>query len=147
MEIVSFATALTGELMERSGHQHNSHQPEQARRSIPTRERAGRKPMRSLIAAVSANRSEGFFRGDGTRRVTGQPTLPSAGRAKLRRPSKDELEAAMAGAGCLLAQDRKLQIRDALADRDVFGALGDDDLDGLIKPTRLDLLDQRSGGD
>jgi CRP/FNR family cyclic AMP-dependent transcriptional regulator len=95
--------------------------------------------MRSLIAAVSANRSAGSIGGDRVRRMNRRATLHSAGRVQLGSPSPDEIqpEAARVAAGRLLPQDRKLQIRDALADSDVFGALADDDLDGLIKQGRI----------
>ena len=82
--------------------------------------------------------SEASLGADCVRRLNGQAPLPSMGRAKLGIMSQDDIprEAASAAGCSSLAEQRKRQIRDALADSDVFGALADDELDGIIKRGR-----------
>jgi CRP/FNR family transcriptional regulator, cyclic AMP receptor protein len=91
--------------------------------------------MRSLITGVtSASRSEAFLGGHSVRRLDGQTLLHARDWTKRSSTSHDEIrpEAASAAGRGSAAEERNRQIRDALADSDVFGALADDDLDRLI---------------
>jgi CRP/FNR family cyclic AMP-dependent transcriptional regulator len=95
--------------------------------------------MRSPMAPVtSTSRLEGLIGGDSVRRPNGRAPWDSVRCARLDNVSEDDIEpeAARAGGRSLAAEDRKRQIRDALADSDVFGALTDDGLDRLIKQGR-----------
>jgi CRP/FNR family transcriptional regulator, cyclic AMP receptor protein len=97
------------------------------------------KSMRNLMAAVtSATRSVALLRGDEVLFLDRQAPLHSRGGAKLANESQDDIqpEQARVAECCSVAEERKRQIRDALADSDVFGALADDELDGLIKQGR-----------
>jgi CRP/FNR family transcriptional regulator, cyclic AMP receptor protein len=91
--------------------------------------------MHSLTAAVtSASRSEAFLGGDGVRCRNGRAPFDSVCRSNHSSASQDDVrpEAAWASGRFLGAEERRWQIRDSLADSDVFGALEDDELDRLI---------------
>jgi CRP-like cAMP-binding protein len=92
--------------------------------------------MPSLIAGVtSGSQSEAFLGGDTVHRLNGQSSpLHAIGRRKLSTASQDDVQPQVASAPgrCSVVVERKLQIRDALADSDFFGALADEDLDRLI---------------
>jgi CRP/FNR family transcriptional regulator, cyclic AMP receptor protein len=91
--------------------------------------------MPSLMAAVtSAGRFKAFPESAAARHVDGRASLPTMGRIKPEGAAQDEVSPDVARA---VADGRKQRIRDALADSDLFGALADDALDGLIRQGRL----------
>ena len=95
--------------------------------------------MRDLMAAVtSADRSKASLGGDSDRRLNGQAPFHPMCDAKRGSAAQEDIqpEAARAARWCSATEVRKRQIREALADSDVFGALADDELDGLIKQGR-----------
>jgi CRP-like cAMP-binding protein len=101
----------------------------------PENAQLGNNSMRSLTTgATSAGRTAACLRGYGVPRLNGQAPFHAIGGAELRSASEDEIRPAVASAAgpCAVAEERKRQIRDLLADSDVFGALADDDLDRLI---------------
>jgi CRP/FNR family cyclic AMP-dependent transcriptional regulator len=95
--------------------------------------------MPSLLAAVtSAGGCEALPDSARVRRANGEAASHAVVRTNLGIPSRSDFptEAAGAAAHCSAAEERRRQIRDALADSDVFGALADGDLNGLIKQGR-----------
>jgi CRP/FNR family transcriptional regulator, cyclic AMP receptor protein len=90
-----------------------------------------------MTAVTSASRSVACL-GEGIRCRNRQAHLHFTGHAELADESQGDIqpEGAMVAGCCSVAEARTGQIRDALADSDVFGALADDELDGLIKQGR-----------
>ena len=91
--------------------------------------------MRSLVAELtSASRSEALLGRDIVRHLDGQTPLHAMDWTKRSSTSHDEIrpEAPSAAGRGSAAEERNRQLRDALGNSDVFGALADDDLDRLI---------------
>ena len=89
--------------------------------------------MRSLMAPVtSAGRLEAPPGGESVCRLNPMShAMPGRGAQGEIQPGTGR-----APGRCSVAEERKRQIRDALADSDLFGALSDDDLDRLIEQGR-----------
>ena len=89
--------------------------------------------MRSLVAPVtSAGRLEAPPSGESVCRLNPMShAMPGRGAQGEIQPGTGR-----APGRCSVAEERKGQIRDALADSDLFGALSDDDLDRLIEQGR-----------
>jgi CRP/FNR family transcriptional regulator, cyclic AMP receptor protein len=84
---------------------------------------------------TSANPSEGFLGRASLPRLNGQaPLYFPRDRTDLGSAARDDLQRELAHTGgpCSAAEERNRQIRDGLAESDVFGSLADHDLDRLI---------------
>jgi CRP/FNR family cyclic AMP-dependent transcriptional regulator len=89
-------------------------------------------------ATEAPNRPDAFLGGDGLRRLNGQAPSHSLGRTNPGGASRIDVQPDLARAAAPgLVEERNRQIRDSLADSDVFGALADDDLDRLIGQGRI----------